>query len=206
MGTTAEKNIKKRKQKELIPSEKKILFDKYIMPNLASIKSLTRQYTNLYQDVEENYSYCLAQLYNYIGTYNPEQKLDTWIHIVVKRACFYQNKRRCEEASHWTDIEMCSMDDLYGPGTTIVTHAHFGTLLENLSDNVLSALMQISPLRLSPFMKQVQGHRIREITAMEWEMGHLEKRSEDVVKSRIYWAKRELRYILRKNGVTRQNY
>lgn len=191
--------------KQLSAAEKEVLFNKYIMPNLKSIKSLTRRYTNNYQDVDENYNHCLTQLFSYIGTYNPEQKLDTWLHIVVKRACFYLNKRKVEESSYLTDIEMCSMEDLYNPSTNMVVEASFGTLVDNISDQVLSALMQIPPLRLSPFMQYVQGHRIREITASEWKMGHLEKRSEDIVKSRIFWAKKELQYILRKNGITRKN-
>lgn len=191
--------------RQLSASEKEMLFNHYIMPHLKSIKSLTKRYTNNYQDVDENYNYCLAQLFNYIGTYNPEQKLDTWLHIVVKRACFYLNKRKVEESSYLTDIEMCSMEDLYSAGTNMVVEDTIGTLIDNISDKVLAALMQIPPLRLSPFMQYVQGHKIREITAAEWKMGHLEKRSEDVVKSRIYWAKKELQYILRKNGITRKN-
>lgn len=193
------------KCRQLSPNEKEKLFNKYIMPNLSSIKSLTRRYTDNFQDIDDNYNYCLAQLYNYIGSYNPEQKLDTWLHICVKRACFHQNKKRAEEASHWTDIEMCTMDDIYQHGTNMIVDAGFGTLIDNISDQVYAALMQIPPQRLSPFMMYVQGHRIREITAAEWKMGHLEKRSEDIVKSRIYWAKRELQYILRQYGITRKN-
>lgn len=190
---------------QLSPSEKERLFNQYIKPNMGSIKSLTRRYTDHYQDVEENYNYCLAQLYNYIGSYNPEQKLDTWIHICVKRACFHQNKKRAEEAAHWTDIEMCTQEEIHQHGTSMMVDAGFGTLVDNVLDQVYSALMQIPPQRLSPFLLSVQGHRIREITEAEWQMGHLEKRSEDVVKSRIYWAKKELQYILRQYGITRKN-
>lgn len=193
------------KCKQLSPSEKEILFNKYIVPNFSSIKSLTRRYTDNYQDVDENYNYCLAQLFNYIGSYNPEQKLDTWIHICVKRACFHQNKKRAEEVSHWTDIEMCTNEDIYQHGTNMIVDAEFGTLIDNISDQMYNALMQIPPQRLSPFMMYVQGHRIREITAAEWKIGYLEKRSEDIVKSRIYWAKKELQYILRQYGITRKN-
>lgn len=194
------------KCRQLGPNEKKKLFNKYIIPNLSSIKSLTRRYTDDYQDVDDNYNYCLAQLYNYIGSYNPERKLDTWLHICVKRICFHQNKKRAEEASHWTDIEMCTMEDLYQHGTNMIVDAGFGTLVDNISDKMYAALMQIPPQRLSPFIMYAQGHRIREITAAEWKMGHLEKRSEDVVKSRIYWAKRELQYILRQYGITGRNH
>lgn len=182
---------------QLSPKEKERLFNLYVVPYLKDIKSLTKNYTDNYQDVDDNYNYCLAQLYKYIGSYNPEQKLMTWLHIVVKRACYHENKRRHEEASHWTDIEMCSMDDLYQNGNSMLVDAGFGNLVENISDKMLAALMKIPPQRLSPFLLYVQGYKIREITAVEWELGHLEKRSEDIVKSRIYWAKRELKYLLR---------
>lgn len=194
------------KCKQITPKEKERLFNLYIKPNFASVKSLTRRYTDNYQDVDDNYNYCLAQLFNYIGSYNPEQKLDTWIHICVKRACFHQNKKRAEESSHWTDIEMCSMDDLYQNGNSMIVDASFGTLIDNISDEVLAALMQIPPQRLSPFMMSVQGLKIREITEAEWKLGHLEKKSEDIVKSRIHWAKKQLRFILQQYGITRTNY
>lgn len=193
------------KCQQMSPDDKQRLFDAYIKPNFSSIKSLTRRYTDNYQDIDDNYNYCLAQLYNYIGSYNPNQKLDTWIHICVKRACFHQNKKRSQEASHWTDIEMCTQNDLYQNGNSMVVDATYGTLVDNISDLMYDALMQIPPQRLSPFLMYVQGHRIREITAAEWKMGHLEKRSEDVVKSRIYWAKHQLQYILRQHGITGKN-
>lgn len=192
--------------RQLSPKEKERLFNKYVVPNLADIKSLTKYYTANYQDVDDNYNICLTQLYHYIGSYDPSKKLMTWLHIVVKRACQKQNKDKYEESQHWTDIEMCSMEDIYQHGTSMVTEAEFGNLIDNISDQMLAVLMTIPSQRLSPFMLHVQGHRIREITAIEWERGHLEKRSEDIVKSRIYWAKRELQYKLRQYGITRKNH
>lgn len=203
---TTTKSKKDAKCNQLSPREKTKLFNKYIVPNFSSIKSLTRRYTDHYQDVDENYNYCLAQLYNYIGSYDPKMNLDTWIHICTKRACFNQNKKRAEEASHWTDMEMCTPDDIYQHGTNMITDAGFGTLADNVSDKMYAALMQIPPHRLSPFLLFAQGHGIREITSIEYKMGHLEKRSEDIVKSRIFWAKKELQYILRQYGITRKHH
>ena len=87
------------KCRQLSPKEKERLFNMYIVPNLADIKSLTKYYTANYQDVDDNYQHCLAQLYNYIGSYNPEQKLMTWLHIVVKRACQHENKNEVKNLS-----------------------------------------------------------------------------------------------------------
>ena len=188
------KKKKEARCNQLSPREKEKLFNQYIMPRLDSIKSLTRRYTDHYQYVDDNYNYCLSQLYHYIGSYNPSQSIETWVHICTKRACFHQNKKRAEESSHWTDVEMCTQDDLHQHGTSMMFDAGFGSLADNVSDKVYNALMQI------------QGHGIREITSIEYKMGHLERRSEDMVKSRIFWAQKELQYILRQYGITGKNH
>lgn len=189
----------------LSAAEKKALFDKYIVPNFDFIKSLTRHYTDRYQDVDENYNYCLAQLYNYIGTYNPKQKLSTWIHICVKRAVFNQNKSRSEYASRWSEVDSIK-ENAYQYNSEILVDEPIGDLTDNISDSFFEILSETPPKRLSPFLLYVQGYRIREITAIEWGLGHLEKRSEDVVTSRIYWTRRELQLKLRKRGITGENY
>lgn len=191
------------KCRQLSHKEKHKLFDKYIVPNFNSIKTLTQRYTDNYQDVDENYNYCLAQLYNYIGSYNPTKKLDTWIHICVKRACFHQNRTRAEESSHYSDLEACTSDELHQNGNSNLVDAKCGTLVDNISDAMLQALCKIPDYLLSPFMLHVQGYGIREITEHECKMGHTEKKSEDLVKSRIYWAILRLKYILRQNGIKR---
>ena len=194
------------KCRELSAKKKEELFNLYVKPNLKSIYTLAKRYTDNYQDVDDNYNYCLAQLYNYIGSYNPQQKLDTWLHICTKRACFFMNKKRSEESSHWTDIEMCTPEDIYQHGTSMVAEATIGTLIDNISDEMHSVLMQIPFQRLSPFMLYVQGMRIREITEAEWQSGHLEKRSEETVRSRIYLARKQLQYLLRnKYGIVGKN-
>ena len=200
------KKKKEARCNQLSPREKEKLFNQYIMPRLDSIKSLTRRYTDHYQYVDDNYNYCLSQLYHYIGSYNPSQSIETWVHICTKRACFHQNKKRAEESSHWTDVEMCTQDDLHQHVTSMMSDAGFGSLADNVSDKVYNALMQIPAHRLSPFLLFVQGHGIREITSIEYKMGHLERRSEDMVKSRIFWAQKELQYILRQYGITGKNH
>lgn len=198
-------NGKKRTRTTISVAEKQALFDKYITPRLTSVKTLAVKYTDKYQDVEDNYNYALAQMYDYIYTYNPSQSLDTWVHIVVKRACFNQNKKRAKRNQTQTDIEMCTTDALHQHGTANIVDAGFGTLADNVSDEVYNALLQIHPYKLSPFLRYVQGLRIREITKLEFLDGHLERKSEDLVKSRIYWAILELRHILSKYGIRRSN-
>lgn len=199
--------IKKPGKRESVSvEEKQRLFDLYIKPRMLSVKTLSVKYTDKYQDVEDNYNYVLAQMYNYIYTYDPSKSIDTWIHIVTKRACFNQNKKRAKYNQQQTDIEMCSSDALHQHGTANIVDAMFGTLADNVSDVVYNALLQINPCKLSAFLRYAQGLKIREIVKLEYQDGHLEKKSDDLVKSRIYWARQELKYILAKHGISRTNH
>lgn len=197
---------KKERGKVVSDKEKERLFQLYVIPNLTSIKTLTVKYTDKYQDVEDNYNYTLAQMYSYIYSYDSEKSLDTWIHIVTKRACFNQNKKRAKYNSIQTDMECCTSETLHQYGTANIMEAGFGTLSDNISDTMYRALLKIPPRRLSPFLLYSQGIGVRDITQMEWQAGHLEKKSEDVVKSRIFWAKKQLQYILKKDGISKASY
>lgn len=204
--STQKKGRKRGGAAPISEREQKALFQKFVVPHLTSIKSLTVRYTDKYQDVEDNYNYVLAQMYSYIYTYNPEKSLDTWLHIVTKRACFNQNEKRAQYLSIQTDLEFCSPDVLHQHGTANIIDAGFGTLADNLSDVIYDALMQIDPCKLSPFLLYAQGMGVREITLLEWKAGHLERKSEDVVKSRIYWAKKQLQHILKQHGISEASY
>lgn len=205
---TNSKTQKERAGKTLPISEteQKTLFQKYIAPHLEVIKLLAAKYTDKSQDVDENYNLALAQMYTYIHTYDPEKSLKTWIYIVTKRACFNQNEKRAKYASTQADLEFCSSDALHQHGSSNIIDACCGTLADNLSDEVYNALMRIDPCRLSPFLLFAQGMKIREITQAEWRAGHLKRKSEDIVKSRIYWAKKELQLILKQHGISEASY
>lgn len=192
--------------RQLSPEYKTELFNKYVWPRERDVYTLSQHYTNRYQDVDANYNLCLSKLWDYIGSYNPERSIDTWIHIVVKRCCFNQNKRQQKELSHLTDISMVSMHDLHQHGTGNMVDATCGGLLDNVSEPMRKALMQIPPYRLSPFLLQMQGYTIREIAKIEHKNGHMEVKSEDKVRSRIYWTQKQLRLILSKYGITRTYY
>lgn len=202
----AQKKKKGRNGRLISEAEKKALFKRFVEPHLAVIKSLVMKYTDKYQDVEDNNIYALSQLYIYIHTYDTAKDLKTWIHIVVKRACFNQNKKRAQYMSMQTDIEMCSNETLHQHGTSNLIEARFGSLADNLSDKVYDAMLRIDPYKLSPFLLYAQGMGIREIVKIEWKAGHVDKKSEDLVKSRIYWAKRQLQYYLKKYGITEASY
>lgn len=178
----------------------------YITPHLEEVRTLAAHYTDKFQDAEDNYTLVLQKMFTYIHTYNPHQSLHTWLHIVTKRECFRANKRQSTRQSINSDIEECSNEAIYQHGTSNVIDASFGTLLDNISDEVYSALLKIEPRKLSAFLLYAQGASIRDITAIEFEAGHLEEKNEALIKSRIYWAQIQLQKILEENGVTKSSY
>lgn len=204
--TNSDAKKKRQRYEQLTETQKKILFKQLVEPHLTIIKSLVVKYTDKYQDVEDNNIYALSQLYAYIHTYDQSQPLKTWIYIVVKRACFNRNKKQAQYMSFQTDIEKCSNETLHQHGTANIVETDFGSLADNLSDKVYQAMMKVDPHKLSPFLLYAQGLGIREIARMEWKAGHMDNKSEDLVKSRIYWAKRQLQYYLKEYGITEASY
>ena len=69
-----------------------------------------------------------------------------------------------------------------------------------LSDEIVTALRMIQPHKLSAFILQVQGYSIKEITEIEFMRGHLKRKNEENVKSRIFQARKELRELLNRDG------
>lgn len=189
----------------LSPSEKTRLFDMYVKPRMRDVYTLAMRYTNKYQDVQSNYNLCLSQLWNYIGSYDPNKSIETWVHIVVKRACFNQNKRQVAEASHYTDVEMVSVYDLHQHGTSNIVDAAFRGHRRECQRACLQGADGDSSEAFVSFLALRSGIWDKEIALMEYKAGHIECKSEDKIKSRIYWTRSQLRFILKKYGVTRQN-
>lgn len=183
--------------------EREKLFNKLIRPQFDKIKSLVKHYTNHQQDIDSHYNYAIEQMYRYVHTYNPDKSLDTWIHIVTKRACYNRNKKQASDESHYTGEDI-QFDSCCGSNEMEV-----GTLIDNISDDVYIALMQMPPIKLSAFLLKAQGYSIKEIAEIEYSRGHLMRlpsQSEEVIKSRIYYCRAQLQLILKQRGITKDNY
>lgn len=206
IGATQKEKRKRGLGSPLTEAKQKALFAKYIEPNLRTIRSLTVKYTDKFQDVEDNYIQALQQMFMYIHTYDETKPLSTWIHIVTKRACFHQNLKMSEYKSGITEIDQCSSEALHQHGTSNIMDAGFGALADNISDDIYNALLSIEPRKLSAFLLYAQGTSIRDIAKIEYRNGHLERKSEELIRSRIFWARKELIYILEKNGVRAKSH
>ena len=70
------------------------LFERLIFPNRNLVYKICMRFTSRWQDVEENYNECLANLYRYVHTYDPGKKLANWIFICCKRLIYDLDRRR----------------------------------------------------------------------------------------------------------------
>ena len=204
-GKTSKTSQDKKRAIKVICKFNKALFKKYIEPNLETIKSLVTYYSDNKQEVDDNYIYTLEEFAKGINTYNPTQPLDTWIHACVKHSCFRQNKKRSNELSHKTGLSL----DMVSRSTTSAPFidpdkSHI-SLIDSISDEVYDALMQIPPIKLSPFLAQAQGYTLNEIVEMEYETGNLESKSVHAIKARIFWTRDKLRTILGEYGFRKQS-
>ena len=83
---------------------------------------------------------------------------------------------------------------------------HENDMSDCLSDEIVAALRMIQPHKLSAFILQVQGYTIKEITEIEFMRGHLKRKNEENVKSRIFQARKELKDILNRDGTLRSEF
>ena len=186
------------------PRVNNALFKKYIIPNYEMVLSLTRKYTDKPENVDENFAIVLTEFYKYIQSYNPDRPLHTWIHICTKRCCQEQNKKRFDQDSKYSDNDpRCSKR---ANEFVIQTSAFMeGDMSNCLSDEIVTAMRMIQPHKLSAFILQVQGYTIKEITDIEFMRGHLKRRNEENVKSRIFQARKELKDLLNRDGTLKSD-
>lgn len=205
LGAEAVNTAQEKKERpSLTDEERERRFHELIDPHFEFIRNLVSYYTDHPQFVDENYNTLLFDFYRYIHTYNGDKPLKTWLHSVVRNNVGTINKERAKEAAKIADAEFNPIEKSRKPDNTMDLENGLLTLADSISDEVYSALLSLPPLRLSAFVLQIQGYSIEEITKIEFERGHLNKCSDDIIKNRIFWAKKGLREILISYGVKRK--
>ena len=180
------------------------LFEEIVLPKYDYVLSIVRKYTDRPENVDENFAIVLTELYKYIQSYNPEKKLETWLHICAKRTCQEMNFKRYKQDSKYSDNDPFSSqvarEHIMQPGV-------FSTrdMSDCLTDEIVCAMRMIQPHKLSAFILQVQGYTIKEIAEIEFMRGHIDKKNEGKVKSRIFQARKELKELLNRDGSSKSS-
>lgn len=180
------------------------LFNRYIMPHLNLVYWLCIKYSDDPENVEENYTCSLTNIFRGIETYNPEMPIATWIHIVTKRYVLNLNKGRHGDASRRdrTDDIGCFCDTYTAatreePSYRCMDETNYR---EFYSDGILEALDKMNPVYRDALILQQAGYSMTEIAAIEYEKGTLKSQNVDTVKSRLFQARKQIREHLQLHG------
>ena len=195
-----------KKEKKVIPvkdhERNERLFNELIKPKLGYVRSLVEYYSSWGSDIEYNISVVLERFFRYIGTYDRNQPLDTWIHICVKNAVFRLNQEFAKEKERRTGIEFDQVARCTGQSSDITDSQK--SLDGSLPDEVYTALITIPAHKLSPFLLYVQGYSVKEIAQIEYEKGNTPEYMLETVKSRIFWTRSRLKTLLREYASSRK--
>lgn len=189
---------------ELTREQREQKFNELIGPHHEFIRKLVAYYSDHSQNVDENFNTVLFDFYRYIHTYNGGRPLKTWIHSVVKNNVWTINKERAKEAARIADAEFNPVEKSKKPDNFIDLENGLLSMADKLSDEVYNALLSLPPLLLSVFVLQIQGYSIDEITNIEYSRGHISRRSSDIIKNRIFFARKKLREKLISHGIKRK--
>lgn len=198
-----EKNNPKKDKSESI-QQRTLLFEKYITPNLNLVYSLSIKYTHDPQDVEDNYSEALANLFRYIDTYDPERNLLTWVWIVTKRLIHdLNNKNKHHKRDNDVDVEEITgwiLEEEHISGNCM----GLGNYNQHYNDNILRALNQLKPIYREALLLQQAGYKLEEIMEVTYRSGSLKSRNIETVKSRLFLAKSKMRKLINRDGEPNQ--
>lgn len=193
----------KEGQSELTRVQREQRFNELIGPHYEFIRKLVSYYTDRPQNVDENYNTLLLDFYRYIHTYNGNKPLKTWIHSVVKNNVWTINKERANRAAKIADAEYSPVERSGGDNSIDLENGLM-SLPDLISDEVYSSLLLLPPMLLSVFVLQIQGYSIDEITNIEYIRGHIARPSSDIIKNRIFLARKKLREKLISHGIKRK--
>lgn len=184
--------------------KRQLLFDKYVTPYLRMIYKLCIRYTYNAENIEDNYTEVLTNMYKYIETYDSERSIQTWLHIVTKRCVFDLDQKRQKQQSMWNrdnDADSFSADwDVNDVEHTSYRAMNLDNYRELYNDDILAALDQLKPSYKRALLLQQAGYKLKEIAEIEFKNGALESRNIETVKSRLFLARQQLQQLLTRDG------
>lgn len=195
----------KRFDKELNPeiaARRNALFDKYIVPHKNLVYWCCIHYSDQPENVEENYTMALTNLFRGIETYNPEKSITPWIHFVTKRFVMNINKDRHKEAQSrdaMHDVSICC-DDVCDEDEPTWSTMNLDNYRELYNDDILAALDSMKPIYRDALLLQQAGFSLIEIADIEYEKGTLVSRNIDTVKSRLFLARQHMKDKITRDG------
>ena len=184
-----------------VAQKRQVLFDKFVTPYLRMIYKLCIGYTCHPENIRDNYTEVLANMYKYIESYDPNRSIHTWLHIVTKRCVFDLDKKRNKQNNMWNwDDEIDTFSCNGDSGSTSYKSMNLDNYREFYNDDILAALDQLKPSYKRALLLQQAGYKLKEIAEIENKKGALESRNIETVKSRLFLARQQLQQLLTRDG------
>lgn len=185
--------------------ERTLLFEQLIMPNRNLVYKMSIRFTNRWEHVEENYNECLANLFRYIHTYNPEKSLQNWIFICCKRLIHDLDQRRAAFRTT-DDLPPERIASHYAEDATQLSGNCMGldNYTELYNDDILRALTRLNPIYREALLLQQAGYKLEEIMEITFRNGTLRTPNIETVKSRLFLAKLKMRQMIDRDGNSRK--
>lgn len=200
-------------KKQAIPSERDLdpqsikrrteLFTRYILPHKRLIYSICLKFSFEACDVEDNYSEVLVNFFRYIETYNPERPLKSWIYAVAQRHVYDLNKRNSGMKVS-DNVDVSDLPDWDNPDGVSCNCMGIDNYRQYYNDDILKALEQLAPIHKEALLLQQAGYKLEEIVEISFQNGNLKTKNMDTIKSRIFLAKKQMRYLLTRDGHAKQ--
>ncbi len=177
------------------------LFEQLIRPNINLVFSLSIRFSRNPQDVRDNYTEALTNLFRYIHTYNPEKSLANWIFICTKRLIYDLDRKRAQWKTT-DDVDPERIVSHHAEDSSEVSYNFLGihNYMEYYSDDVLRALAKLKPIYREALLLQQAGYKLEEIMEIAHRNGSLKNPNIETVKSRLFLAKLKMRQMIDRDG------
>ena len=177
------------------------LFEQLIRPNINLVFSLSIRFSRNPQDIRENYTESLTNLFRYIHTYNPEKSLANWIFICTKRLIYDLDRKRAQWKTT-DDVDPERIVSHHAEDSSEVSYNFLGihNYMEYYSDDVLRALAKLKPIYREALLLQQAGYKLEEIMEIAHRNGSLKNPNIETVKSRLFLAKLKMRQMIDRDG------
>lgn len=183
------------------------LFYKYVYPHRNLIFHLCIKYTADREFIRDNYNEVLLNFFKYVDSYDESRPVKTWLYSVTVRYIFdlENKKRKFSRTGEVGALDISNIaDDIIDEDDqecNLMTEDNYTDLY---SDAVLQALQLLKPKYREPFLYQLAGYRLDEITELLYEKGSLKNKNIETIKGRIFLAKKQLRELLTRDGERRK--
>lgn len=182
------------------------LFDRHVTPYVNMIYKLCIKYTFDPQNVEDNYTEVLANLYKYIHTYDEKRSIRTWLHIVTKRFIIDVDSKRqslhldIDPNDIWDGDFNASIEDACEPEEPSYRCMDETNYKMWYNDDIIDAIEGLRPIYREALLLQMAGYKLNEIVDISYKNGNLKTKNIETVKSRLFLAKKEMRRVINRDG------